>query len=197
MQEVLQHVIQLVWQAVDILVTALVVIVVVLIVLRWLLLKVRPFGWASYQVRRLTDPMVDPIANALPMPYGAGFASLLVVLITLLAAYFFKEMTRELLESLMGVVSGVASGSPIISLGWLLYGTVSIILLLIVLRIVMSWIPFGRDSRIMWTLYGLTEPIMAPFRNLIPQVGMFDLSPILLMFLLSFVKTAILGLLIR
>ena len=61
----------------------------------------------------------------------------------------------------------------------------------------MSWIPFGRDSRMMWTLYGLTEPIMAPFRNLIPQVGMFDLSPILLMFLLSFVKTAILGLLIR
>jgi len=67
---------------------------------------------------------------------------------------------------------------------------------LIVLRIVMSWIPFGRDSRFMWTLYGLTEPVMAPFRNLIPPLGMFDLSPILLMFLLSFVKTAIYGLLI-
>lgn len=197
MTDVMGEAFRLVLQAVDILVTILVVTVIALIALRWVLLKVNPFGWAAFQVRRVTDPIVEPIAFALPMPYGAGFASLLVVLITLLIAYFFKEMTVELLMSLEGVIRGVMEASPVVTLGWLLYGTVSVLLLLIVLRIVMSWIPFARDSKWMWLLYSLTEPIMAPFRNLIPPLGMFDLSPILLMFLLSFVKTAILGLLIR
>ena len=49
----------------------------------------------------------------------------------------------------------------------------------------------------MWPLYRLTEPIMAPFRQLIPPLGMFDLSPIILIFLLHFVQNAVYSILIR
>ena len=41
------------------------------------------------------------------------------------------------------------------------------------------------------------EPVMAPFRQIIPPIGMFDLSPIILIFLMSFVKNAIRSLLLQ
>ena len=48
--------------AVNWLAIAMVVIVVGLMLLRWILLKVSPFGSLTYQIRQLTDPMIWPIA---------------------------------------------------------------------------------------------------------------------------------------
>ncbi len=175
----------------------LVVTVIVLMLLRWLLLKVSPFGWATYQVRRVTDPMVWPLAQSLPMPNAMSIAPLIVVLVTLLGAYFLQQMVQELLESMFILVRGIASGRPLWILGGVLYAGVSILLLLIIVRIVASWIPFMRDNRVVWAIYSLTEPIMGPFRQIIPPLGMFDLSPILLIFLMSFVKSAIRSLLLQ
>jgi YggT family protein len=186
--------VELTIRTVSYLVTAAVVVVVVLMALRWILLRSSPFGWASYQVRRLTDPMVWPLTQMVP---SQGMASLLVVLITLLGAYFLKQVVEEVLVSLLGLVTGLAAGSPVSSLGWLLYAAVSVFLLLIVMRIVISWVPFARDGRLVWVLHSLTEPVMAPFRQMIPPLGMFDLSPIILILLLSFVKGAIRNLLIQ
>ncbi len=173
MVEAFQGIIQLTLFALDQLIIVLVVSVVVLMVLRWVLLQMSPFGWATYYVRRVTDPMVWPIAQRLPD--GMGIAPLLVVLIVLLGGYFCKEVIREVLGALLGLLGAIADGDPIAMLGWLLYGAVSLFLMLLIIRIVMSWIPFARDGRLMWNLYRLTEPVMAPFRQLIPPLGMFDL----------------------
>ena len=49
----------------------------------------------------------------------------------------------------------------------------------------MSWIdptfsrPLGRF------LYSLTEPILAPIRRVLPQAGTFDLSPLVVLLVLS------------
>lgn len=195
MVDVFRQVIGLLMQVIDLLLIAFVVAVVAMVVLRWILLKVQPFGWLAYYVRRVTDPMVWPIASR--MPNNAEIAPLILLIAALVGAYFFKEFTGEVLVSLLGMVNGLATGRLLMVLGWLLYGAVSILLLLIIVRIVMTWIPGMRDGRFMWTLYSLTEPIMAPFRQLIPPLGMFDLSPILLMFLMSFVKSAIYKILIQ
>ena len=195
MTDVIAAVIQLLMQVVDLVVTVLVVGVVGLMVLRWVLLKVQPFGGVTFYVRRVTDPLVWPIAQR--MPSGMNIAPLILVVVTLLSAFFFKQMIGEVLYSLLGVVRGVETSAPVAMLGWLLYGAVSIFLMLMIMRIVFSWLPFARDTRFMWVLCSLTEPVMAPFRQLIPPLGMFDLSPILLILLMSFVKSAIRNLLIQ
>lgn len=184
-------------RGVNLLVKFIVIAVIVLMILRWFFLKISPFGWASYQIRRLTDPMVWPLSQSLPMPNAASIAPLIVVLITLLGAYFLQAMIEELLSSLRILLSGVMAGEPLRILGGLLYGAVSVLSLLIIIRIVSSWVPFIRENRFMWTLFSLTEPIMAPFRQIIPPIGMFDLSPIILIFLLNIVKTAIGSLLLQ
>ena len=181
----------------NLLVQFVVIAVIVLMVLRWFFLKVSPFGWISYQLRRVTDPMIWPLAQSLPMPNAMSIAPLIVVLITLLGAYFLQAMLEELLSSLRILLGGLVAGEPLRIFGGLLYGGVSVLSLLIIVRIVSSWVPFIRENRFMWTLFNLTEPIMAPFRQIIPPIGMFDLSPIILIFLLNIVKTAIGNLLLH
>lgn len=184
-------------RGVNLLVKFVVVAVILLMILRWFFLKISPFGWASYHIRRITDPMIWPLSQSLPMPNAMSIAPLIVVLITLLGAYFLQAMVEELLASLRIILSGVVAGEPLRIFGGLLYGAVSVLMLLIIVRIVSSWVPFIRENRFMWTVFSLTEPIMAPFRNMIPPIGMFDLSPIILIFLMNIVKAAIGSLLLQ
>jgi YggT family protein len=52
-------------------------------------------------------------------------------------------------------------------------------LLLLVFRAVLSWFPVGPSSGLRtvnhW-LFVLTEPVVRPFRKVIPPVGIFDIS---------------------
>jgi len=185
----IQDMLLLVKLAVDWILIVAVVGVVVLVLLRWIFLSVQPIGWLSFYIRRLTDPMIWPIAQM--MPANANAAPLFLVLGTLISAYFLKSLTDDVARSLLGVLSGISDGALLQIVGWVLYGVVAILLVLIVARIVFSWIPFMRDGKLMWTLNNLTEPIMAPFRRLIPPLGMFDLSPIILIFLLNFAQSAL------
>jgi YggT family protein len=50
--------------------------------------------------------------------------------------------------------------------------------LLILARILLSWVQLDPQHPIVQTIYRLTEPILAPIRRLLPQTGMFDLSPL-------------------
>jgi YggT family protein len=184
-------------RGVNVLVKFVVIAVILLMVFRWFFLKINPFGWFSYQIRRITDPMVFPLSQSLPMPNAVSIAPLIVVLITLLGAYFLQAMVEELLSSLRILLSGVVAGEPLRILGGLLYGAVSVLMLLVIVRIVSSWVPFVKESRFIWTVYSLTEPVMAPFRQIIPPIGMFDLSPVILIFLMNIVKSAIGSLLLQ
>ncbi len=189
MIELIQEALMLLKVAVDWALIVLVLGVVALVVLRWIILSVKPFGWASYYIRRATDPLIWPIAQM--MPTSQNSAPLLLILGVLIGAFFFKWLTDDLVQALLGLLYGLSAGLPLQIIGWVLYGAVAVLLVLIVARIVLSWLPFLRDGRLMWTLFRLTEPIMGPFRDLVPSIGMLDLSPILLIFLLQFAQSAI------
>lgn len=189
MIDLVAQTIGLIQQMLDWVLIALVIVMVVLLLLRAIFLRVSPFGWAAYYVRRATDPFVWPIAQH--MPDNASAAPLILVIATLIGAYFFKWLANDVLRSIVGLLYGMSSGDLLQMIGWLLNGAITILLVLIIARIVFSWLPFLRDGRLMWTLYKLTEPIMGPFRKIVPPLGMFDLSPILLILLLQFAQNAI------
>ncbi len=48
-------------------------------------------------------------------------------------------------------------------------------------RVLMSWIDPQFQKPLGQFLYSLTEPFLAPIRNVLPQTGMFDLSPLVLL----------------
>ena len=49
---------------------------------------------------------------------------------------------------------------------------------LIIIRIIISWVSSGGYNPAVAMVYSLTEPLLRPFRRLIPPIGGFDLSPI-------------------
>ncbi len=189
MVDMVAQTIILMQEAIDWVLVALVIGMVALLLLRAVLLRINSFGWSAYYVRRVTEPLVWPIAQH--MPGNAAAAPLILVIATLIGAFFFKWLTNDVLRALIGMLHGISSGEILHVIGWLLYGAVAILLVLIIARIVFSWLPFVRGGRFMWTLYSLTEPIMGPFRQIVPSLGMFDLSPILLILLLQVVQSAI------
>lgn len=75
----------------------------------------------------------------------------------------------------------------------------SVINYLIIARIIMSWLSPNPYSKIARILYQVTEPILAPFRNLLAMLGLrtaqIDFSPILAVWVLNIIRVAILRLL--
>jgi YggT family protein len=55
--------------------------------------------------------------------------------------------------------------------------------------ILMSWIPNLRESSIGEILGKFVEPILGPFRKIIPSIGMIDLSPIVALLALSLARS--------
>jgi len=60
-----------------------------------------------------------------------------------------------------------------------------IITIIILLRVIVSWIFPGSTNMLIVILYRLTEPILAPLRRIIPRVGMFDFSPLVAIILIQ------------
>lgn len=83
----------------------------------------------------------------------------------------------------------------------LLYSALGIILtvieLLIFVRVIVSWLPISRDNQLIIVLYQLTEPILAPIRNIIQRSAlganmMIDFSPIVACLLIRVIRILIL-----
>jgi YggT family protein len=76
----------------------------------------------------------------------------------------------------------------------------NILYVLIFARIIFSFIqvsPYHPTwGPIQRTVYELTEPIMAPFRRLIPPMGGLDFSPILLFILIGFLRRLLISMFI-
>jgi YggT family protein len=53
-----------------------------------------------------------------------------------------------------------------------------------------SWIGFDPSNPLHNVIHEITEPILAPIRSIIPRIGMFDLSPIVAMFVLGLLVQA-------
>ena len=54
-------------------------------------------------------------------------------------------------------------------------------LIVVLGRVLMSWIDPQFEKPLGQFLYSLTEPFLAPIRKVLPQAGMFDFSPLVLL----------------
>jgi YggT family protein len=62
---------------------------------------------------------------------------------------------------------------------------VLVLWILVLGRVILSWVdPMGRNALSQY-VFGITEPMLAPIRRLLPRTGMFDFSPLILMLVLG------------
>ena len=61
--------------------------------------------------------------------------------------------------------------------------------LAILVRVLLSWFPVDPSNPIIRILYEITEPVLLPFRRVIPRIGMLDLSPLAALLVIQFIQT--------
>lgn len=63
-------------------------------------------------------------------------------------------------------------------------------------RIFTSWVNADPYNPVVRWLYRLTEPVMRPFRGLLPPLGMIDFSPVLVFLALEVARRLVVSLLL-
>jgi YggT family protein len=64
----------------------------------------------------------------------------------------------------------------------------------ILLRIIVSWLSSDPYNPIVSLIYGITEPILAPIRRVLPAMGGLDLSPLVALILIQVAQRVLLTL---
>jgi YggT family protein len=60
--------------------------------------------------------------------------------------------------------------------------------LVVVVAVVLSWVPLDRHNPLAAIVFGLTEPVLEPIRNLLPPMGGLDFSPMVLLMVLQLLR---------
>lgn len=184
-----------IWYAV----VAVIITVIVLMLLRLILnyADVNPFSKPAMFVRSFSDPLVDPVRRGLARSgLDPKIAPIGTILIAILLGYFTLQLVGTFLMTIDGVIRSLDRGAIVSLIGYLLFGLLALLSLLIIMRIIFSW-GASSTNRVLRFLIRMTEPVLAPFRRIIPPLGMFDISPIVVLLLIRLFETAIQGTLIR
>lgn len=175
---------------------AFVAAIILLMIIRMIVDKadLNPFGFTHRSVRRLSDTFVFPVRGALrEFRADPKFAPLVVILIAVLLGY----VTFKLLETIGHVVAGVylnlGAGNLPAVLGTILYGLLSIYILLIFIRVIFSLARVSYTNRVNRFLVNISEPLLGPLRRIVPPVGMMDISPIVAFIILWLLQQAVAG----
>lgn len=194
--QILQRTFEFVQMAIAVVIFAVIVLMIVRLIVD--VMDLNPFAWMSRTIRRLTDWLVIPVRGGL-RNVGADpkFAPLVVILISILLGFFLAWLASTIFGTVIGVIDSLLRGAIIPLFGFILYGVLSVYLLLISMRVVFGWAQISYSNRLMRFLVDVTEPLLGPLRRMLPPLGMFDLSPLvaglLIWFLLSAVSVTMLS----
>lgn len=73
----------------------------------------------------------------------------------------------------------------------ILAGLLDFYSLIVFAAVILSWIPAARENAFGRAIASVTEPVFERIRAVLPSVGGFDLSPMLVLFALRFARSLV------
>ena len=133
---------------------------------------------------KVTNPLVIPVRRIVPGFGGIDVASLLLALLL------------QLLGSVaLLLLNGLGMPGIALLLAWSVIGilglVVNIYFFALLAMIILSWVAGGSRHPAIALLYQITEPVMAPFRKVLPAMGGIDFSPILVFILINIIQISL------
>jgi YggT family protein len=154
-------------------------------------------GRLSFRIRKITERFVYPAARFLAnFRVDTRLGPLLTIFISLVLTYFTLQIIGNTFFVIDGLQMGVAAGNPKVFIGFVLYGLLSVLVLFIFIRFLSSWFVFTRNT-FLGFVKRATDPIMLPFQRLIPTIGMFDISAMVVLLLIGFLQSIVLNIFVR
>lgn len=143
---------------------------------------------------KATNPLLVPIRKFIPGFAGIDWASLVLALILQALALYLTFLVRGF--SITPTASSIG-GLFIWSFGEIIDIGLVLLMFAIFLQILASWIQPRQYNPITLISAQLTAPLFAPIRRIMPDTGMLDLSPMVLIFLIILSRILIVDLLIN
>jgi YggT family protein len=128
-------------------------------------------------ILRFTSPLIVPLRRFLPSIGRLDTATVLV-------AFVVQYVTVLVLLAIFRRAEGAAEVA-LVSVIELAILSLNLFFFAILIRIILSWVAPGNYNPITALLGTLSEPILRPFRRLIPSIGGLDISPIFAIVLLQ------------
>ena len=145
--------------------------------------RVNFYNPISQLIVRLTNPLLAPFRNFLP---AAGRVDWAVVVLAVLV--------QSLILLAITVIAGdswAAPGLPVL-LVWGVIGVLGLLInlyfFILIAMIIISWVAPGSRHPAIELIWQVSEPVMAPVRSLLPNMGGIDFSPILLFIIINVVQ---------
>lgn len=151
--------------------------------------KISPFNAIARFCRSTVDPFIAPIerrvVRAGGTPASAPLWALTAVVIGGILLLILLDVIR--LEIARSIIASQGGSAGIFRL--LVSWTFTILKLALIVRVISSWLPVSPYSGWVRWSYALSEPILAPLRRIVPNLGGLDITPILAYFLLNFIES--------
>ena len=165
----------------------LVSLAMLLIALRFLaqLCGVSGYNPISMTLRRVTNVIVLPLSRLLPS--GNRFSPGALIALILIQMAFIALM--------LGLVGQLDAFNVLQALIWSALGAagllVSVIFYSVIAMIVVSFLAPQSSHPAVEFIWELTEPVMAPLRQVLPPMGGLDFSPIILFIALNVIRVSL------
>ncbi len=162
-----------------------------IVLLRFILQLVRAdfYNPLSQFVVRATQPLVRPLRRFIPGLAGLDLASLLLAIVVQLLLMALTLLLMGYGADILGL-----AGQLLI---WSIIGVTSLFIKVfffaLIVSVILSWVAPGTYNPAAQLVNQLCEPVLAPFRKLIPNLGGLDISPIFAFIALNLIDMLVIG----
>jgi YggT family protein len=158
--------------------------------------RINPFGaWPRF-VRRVSDPLLQPLERRVISAGGNPQNTPLWLLVAVIASgLVLMSLAAWLVDAVVRLRWMVESG-PRMWLATLVSLTFTVLMAAILIRVIASWLGIGPYRRWMRPVMALTNWLIDPIRRILPPFGMLDFSPMVAWLVLYVVRGFVMGLLL-
>ena len=145
-----------------------------IILLRFVLQLVRAdfYNPLSQFAVRATQPLLKPLRRIIPSVFGLDMSSLVLAIIV-----------QMILMALTLLLAYGTTGDPLHLLIWSIIGVTALFLKIfffaLIVSVILSWVAPASHNPGAQLVNQITEPMLAPLRRILPNLGGLDISPIL------------------
>lgn len=130
-------------------------------------------------VHKITNPILKPLHKIIPIRINFDLAALLVALVLQII-----QLYLILLLSGMYIPASAIGGLCVWGVGELLDLLIVFLMFAVIIQVVASWLIPGQYNPGTAAFINITEPLFTRVRRILPDFGMIDFSPMVVIFLL-------------
>lgn len=158
-----------------------------LVLLRFLAQLVRAdyYNPLSKALVKYTNPLLVPLRKVIPGLFGIDWAALVLALIL-----------QTILFQIILLIAGYGIVNTALLLLWAAIALLGLLVAFYywgtIIMIIASWIAPNSYNPALRLLHQIIDPVMAPFRKILPPLGVLDLSPIIFFMVLHIIRAYVL-----